>query len=316
MAKKHRFLAGIMSLCLLLTAAGCKNNQDDPSWNANQGSSNTPGEFQSGSESPTPTDPIPEITEPTKEGVSLTFNQAVQLFEALGNYTMTGSVSSTSVIGDISSTVVTSIDCQYEKKSDGTVHMVMDSDQHLNNTIFAHTTYYTAAPNEEPYYYIDALDTQYFVRTNDFQDYDASAYLKQVDESKIENLEVIYLAAENQLQFGFEIPYGHYPSEALAGILGAFVDDTLAAQPVRIKAVINNDGSLASLFINVQNTTPFGEDTVEQEIVASLTFTNCGITTVAVPSGLDAYEDRTVTEGQGGQNPDGVTVPYNPGDFD
>ncbi len=315
MKKTTKWIAGILAAVMLLAAVGCSRDPKDPDWNANQGNSN--GEnYQSGQNEGPATEPIPERTEPTKEGVSLTFNQAVQLFEALGNYTMTGSVSSTSIIGDVTSTVVTSIDCQYEKKSDGTVHMVMDSDQHFNNTVFAHTTYFTQAPGEDPYYYIDTLGTKYFVRTNDFQDFGASAYLKQVDESKIENLEVIYLTAENQTQFGFEIPYGSYPSEALVGILGDFVDDTLAAQPVRIKIVVNSDGSMASLFMNVQNTVPMGADMIEQEIVASLTFTNCGITTVAVPSGLDTYEDRTFKEEHGGQNPDGETVPYNPGDFD
>jgi hypothetical protein len=74
---------------------------------------------------------------------------------------------------------------------------------------------------------------------------------------------------------------------------------------------------MASLFINVQNSVPLGEDVIEQEIVASLTFTNCGLTTVAIPTDLDTYEDRTFDEDHGGgQNPDGETVPYNPGDFD
>ncbi len=315
MTRKYRLLAGILSLCLLLTAAGCSRNPDDPSWNANQGNSNNPGEVQPGTDDLPPTDPVPEETEPTKEGVSLTFNQAVQLFENLSSYTMTGSVSSTSTIGEVSSTVVTTIDCQYEKKNDGTVHMIMDSNQYFNNTVFAHCTYYTAAPEEDPYYYIDTLGTKYFVRTNDFGDYAANHYLKQVDESKLEKLEVQSLTAENQTQFGFEIPFEAYQSEALYGILGGFVDDSLASRPVRIRAVIGADGTLQSLFIALENTTAFGGDTVVQEVIASLTFLNCGFTTVVPPADLDAYEDRTVHEG-GGQNPDGETVPYNPGDFD
>lgn len=237
-----------------------------------------------------PIDP-PEDT--LTEDVALMFNNAVQHLEDAESYTMTGSVSSSSVMGEVLTSVVNSIHCTYEIK-DGAGVMLMQTEQRYDGKVFPHSTYVADGK-----YYISAADSNYVVSTNDFDDYDALSYAKRIEDTAISNCQILSNADGKSQQLRFEIPYGVYYSEALDGWFGALVDDSLLQRPVTVRADIDENGKLILLYISVENSTDFDGTDIEQSVVLSLSFSGYDATQVAAPENLADYEDRT-ENGSGG----------------
>jgi len=226
----------------------------------------------------------PDAEDVPKQNTAQIYNDAVEKLLAAGSYTMTGSVNSSSVMGDVVTSVVTSIDCRYAKEENGSAVMLMNSEQHYDGSVFPHTTYFA-----EDKYYISALDSNYIVTTNDFGDYDAAMFIKKVEDTAISNYNVQSADDGTGYQVRFEIPFGIYASEALDGLIGMFADDTLLQQPVTVRALIDDAGLLTSIYVDVENSTTFDEEQIMQSITLSLQLSEYDKTTVAAPEGLVDY---------------------------
>ena len=288
MTKPKRYIAALLSIMLLLSAAACKNTAKDstPTTQAPSQSQTAPDASQ------------PEAAQPqaaTGEEAALLFNEAVRLLNEAGSYTMTGSVNSSSVMGDVASNVVTTIDCTYEKDDQGKEKMLMNASQQFNGSVFDHSTYFSDGK-----YYIHAIDSNYFVETNDFGDYHAAQYAMPVEDTVLTDVEIRPAQDENYQRVSFQIPYGVYASEALAGILGYMVDDTVLQQPLTVWAGIDEDGMLRTIYLYVETVTVFGDENVEQSVIVSLSIDNYSTAAVTAPADLDSYEDRT-DDGEFGQ---------------
>lgn len=289
MRRKYYLLVGVLILSLIFTATGCNGGREEPDWSTGK----NPTEFgDSGTQSSTGDDPLPESTAPTPESVGLSFNNAVSGFNALHSYTMTGSVSSSSTMGDITTTVVTSVDCKFEKLGE-TAHALFVSSQSLNGRLMDHSTYYTMADDGTTLYYIDTVGIKYLVNTNDFEDYDASMYLMPVEDTAITGLEITPMPESNSTQIRFQIPCGIYASKALSGLFGALTDDALLQAPLTIRVVLDPQGLPESIYMTADNETTFADDTILQNVTVSLNFSAFNETLVDPPSDLDTYEDRT-----------------------
>ncbi len=244
-------------------------------------------------------EPTPQTVE--QQDVALIYNDAVNKLLVADSYTMTGSVNSSAVMGDVLTSVVTSIDCRYDRDENGAPVMLMDCEQRYDGKIIPHTTYFADGK-----YYISALDEKYFVTTNDFGDYDAAAIIKTVEDTIISNYSVNDTADGRQIRF--EIPYGVYASEALDNLIGMFADDSLLKQPVTVRAGIDAEGMLTSVYVELQNFTTFDNAPIEQSVILSLQLMGYNETEVTAPQDLADYEERTADETIG-QNPEGEEPP-------
>ncbi len=248
---------------------------------------------------PVKLEPKPEAAD--RENVALSYNDAVNKLLVASSYTMTGSVNSSAVMGDVLTSVVTSIDCRYQRDENGKPVMLMDSEQRYDGKVFPHTTYFA-----DGRFYISALDEKYFVTTNDFGDYDAASIIKTVEDTVISNYSVNDVHGGKQIRF--EIPYGVYASEALDQLIGMFADDSLLQQPVTVRATVDAEGMITAVYVEMENATSFDNTPIEQSVILSLQLTGYNETEVAQPQDLDAYEDRTASENIE-QNPDGAELP-------
>ena len=233
------------------------------------------------------------------ENVSELFNEAVRKFEELQSYTMTGSVSSSSLMGDVATIVTTSIDCTYEKTADD-YKMLMVSNQRIDGVDNEHTTYY-----EDGRYYLSTMGLKYIVESNDLGDFDAMAYLNQIEDTALSGVELQSNPNEGGWQIRFETPYGIYASNGLDAWLGGMTADEVVQQPVTVRAVIDAEGYLQTLYLSVENETSFGDQAIMQSVIASFVFTDCNKTTVEAPGDLDTYQDNTVDTGILDQNAEG-----------
>ncbi len=245
--------------------------------------------------------PKPNPEAETKENAAIIYNDAVEKLVDARSYTMTGSVNSSAVMGDVLTSVVTSVDCRFAKDENDNPLMLMNSEQWYDGKVLAHTTYYA-----DGRYYITSLGENFFVDTNDFGDYDASMIVKPVEDTVITNYTLD--ETENGTQVRVEIPYGVYASEALDNLIGMFADDTLLQQPVTVRANIDKEGLLTSVYLEMENSTSFDGDPIEQSVIMSLQMTAYNETTVTAPQNLEAFEDRTLGEAVG-QNPEGEELP-------
>ena len=304
MSQFKKTLASFLALGVLFTAGGCAKHPADVTDGSGsftnrqdtvpQNSVSVSGDPIPTEEPLSPTDPLQQ-TEPVPEApetVASIFNSAVALLESAQSYTMTGSVGSTSDMGEISSTVVTSIDCRYEKTADGGSHMLMTSRQTFEQQDFDHSTYYVGSTDSDTYY-ISALGTKYFVDTNDFGDFYGQMYLNQVQDASLADAVLQQVSDGTAWQLSFTLPYGTYASEALDGWLGGLTDGSVLQKPLTVRALITEDGVIDSLYLSVETVTEFGSDTILQTVIVSLHFEGYNTTTVLSPTDLDTYEDRT-----------------------
>ncbi len=288
MKKLHKAIVAVLAIAALLTLCACDTQQEPP-----QEQQTTAEQSQE-----------QQTTEPKaiEATIAERYNAAVEKLGNAHSYTMTGSTNSSSAMGEVLTTVVTSVDCKYAKNEAGEAEILMQAEQSISGAEpTAHTTYIADGT-----YYISAYGMNYAVNTNDFGDYDASMFVKRVEESAIYNYEMQTGANGTGFQIRFEIPFGIYASEALDDMIGMFADDSLLQQDVTVIANIDSDGWLTSIYISMENQTSFDAEPIEQAIVVSLKFSAYNETVVTEPADLETYEAQTES---GGQNPDGADVP-------
>lgn len=272
MAKLKQMLAAVGCLVCLLTA-GCGREQSQKA----------------------PTQPV------ERENSAKLYNEAVEKLLQAQSYTMVGSVNSSSVMGEVLTSVVTSVDCKYAAREESYV-MRMEAMQRYDGLEFAHSTYYADGK-----YYYDTLGTKYIKTENDLGDFAAADYAMLVEDSALTNY-TIQQTHDGEQQVRFEIPYGIFYSDALDYWLGDFMGEDVRQRLVVVRATIDADGFLTGLYIDVENETSFTDEPVLQTVTISLKFSGYNETQVTAPTDLDAYEDQT-QEYSGGQHGGDDDVP-------
>ena len=282
-----KILAAILVLCLLMSLAACGDNEK----------SETNEKTDPVKTIPT-TQPVPQKEYSKQEIVEL-YNQAVAKVETAQSYQMDGSVSSTAVMGDMMATVVTSVDCAFASNN-GNHSMLMKSSVNTDGNVKEHVTYFADGK-----YYFEFMGQKYYTGTNDYTDFHASEYLKHITLENVQNL-AIQDEADGSRSVQFEVPYGKYPSEAINGWLGGMISDTVGAEPVSVKVVLDAQGTLINFYIAFATSMSFGEQRIDQSVIVSMFLSGYDATTVTAPSDLAVYEnwDEEPVDG-GGQNPDG-----------
>ena len=284
-----KILTVILVLCLLVSLAACGSSDKE----------------QSVSTIPT-TQPVPQ-KEYTRQNILDIYNQAVEKLANCQSYQMDGSVSSTAVMGDMLTTVVTSIDCDFVSNN-GNHTMLMKSSVNTDGTVKDHVTYYADGK-----YYFEFLGQKYYTGTNDYTDFHALEYLKSIKDADVKNLE-IRDEADGSCYVQFDIPYSAYPSEAINGWLGGIVSEDIGADLVSVKAVIDAEGTLTNFYIAFATSLDFVGQTVDQALIVSMTLSGYDATTVEAPSDLAVYENWDEdTTNSGGQNPEDDHEHDNPG---
>ena len=227
----------------------------------------------------------------SQEAAAALFNAAVDKLNAAGSYTMTGNVTSAAEMqraegeaGELV-TVYTPLNCTYQ---DGKMLMISENGSNPHTTYFDGTHYYISVLFGEE-------RLRYFVSTNDYTDYDAAKYLKQVDAEAIFHPSLTDNAAGGK-DVSFQIPFALYDSEALRGWLGEITDDTLASRKLQITAAIDKDGYPTAVFFSFSTTTQFSDDKIQQELAVSFDLSDFSSTVVSAPADLETYEDWTISE--------------------
>lgn len=221
------------------------------------------------------------------------FNAAVDKLNAAGSYRMTGTISSIAEIlrgeGTISSddidldppTIVSyNFDCAY---SDGKMLLDCPTGSYPHSTYFDGEIYYHSTN-------ISGKDVKYFTPDPSFEDYPAAMYLKNI------NAEMVFSPAATQTEAGetqlsFEIPFAFYKSEALVDLLGILVDETHSSQYISVKATLDSEGYFTSVYMSFSTVTQFGDESISQELLVSLRFSDYASTQVTPPADLAVYED-------------------------
>lgn len=221
------------------------------------------------------------------------YNAAVQNMLDAESYHMAGSVNSTAVMGEVMATVVTSVDCSYQMV-DGKPVVLMDSVMHSDGEDTPHQTYIADGK-----YYYSAYDLKYFKDTNDYSDYAAAEYLKQIEAPAVQEWDIID-EVDGGMTVQFSARFGGYNSEAVSGWLGDLVSATLDIELITVKTKISAEGKVEDFYMSFSSNLDFGGDPVEQVIVLSMNMDGYNATTVTVPADLDAYENWIVdSEGMG-----------------
>lgn len=226
------------------------------------------------------------------------FNAAVDKLISIGNYRMTGSISSIAEIhrGESTKTsddidldpptvVVTNFDCAYDMGK-----MTLD----CPDGTFPHSTYFDGSN----YYHIatySGVKSKFFTPDPSFEDHDAAKYLKRVNAEMIFSPGIVE-NGDGTTQISFTIPFAFYKSEALIDWLGIVVDEGHESEYVSVKATLDSDGNFAAAYLSFATLTQFGDEVIDQELLVSLRFSDFGSTQIVVPADLAEYEDWTEEE--------------------
>lgn len=234
-----------------------------------------------------------------EEELAERFNAALALLENVGSYAVRGSViSSAEVIpADGSSGESAILNVPFEMAVSADSFSVRSESGDL-----PHSTYFDG---EHYYVSVEDIDLRYRSKMNDYYDYPATAYFCPI------NAEAVFSPAiteENgRTELRFRIPFGLYASEALAAWLGDLIDETCASSDIQAALTVASDGLPEKLYLFFSTVTDFSGDSIRQELVVDLTFSEPSTAIVTPPDSLEAYTDRT--EAQPGTSEDFLEIP-------
>ena len=282
--KLKKIIAILACFGILLSLAACKNaTTSDPTVT-----------FQAIETAPQKNYSVEEIKE--------IYNTAVQKIIDAQSYHMYGSYSSTTVFGDIMSSVVSSVDLSYEVQENGPVGF-FDVMLNREGQELPHTTYH-----EGERYYFYAYDWKYFTESNDYTDYYAHEFLKLLGDSELQDL-VFMDQLDGSLEISFSLPMGEYGSEGILGILGDFTSENVDQDLVTLSVTIDAEGTLTYFYISFNSLLEILGEASEQTIILSMSMDGYDSTTVEAPSDLSLYEDNVVQDVEGEWEPVGNLSP-------
>ncbi len=284
-----KLLAALLCAVLLLTMTACGDGKPD-------------GEDFS---------LVPIVTAEQKEysleDMIAVYNAAIKTLQDAASYHLAGSVNSTAVMGEVMATIVTSVDCDYQLL-DGKPVVLMDSVMHSDGEETPHKTYMADGK-----YYYDAYDLKYFKDTNDYCDYAAAEYLKQIDAAAVQEWDIID-EVDGGMTIQFTARFGNYNSEAVSGWLGDLVSVTLDIELITVKTKLSAEGKVEDFYMSFSSRLDFGGDPIEQVIVLSMNIDGYNTTTVSVPADLDTYENWIVESDGMGEGDHGEGIGPSPED--
>lgn len=290
--KIKKWIALALSLTFLLSLTACKGRK---------------------TESDVPMQTLPPIEtavqkEYTSEQLIDMYNTAREKILNSTSYYMHGSSNSTSVYGDILTSVVNTYDVKAQSV-DGKMRGFFNSNTNADGSDYSHTTYF-----DGEYYYYTYSDLKYYKNTNDFQDFFALDWLMPLKDVTLEDLDVMD-QLDGSVTVSFSLPMGDYESEAVLNLVG-FVSENYEDDPIHISYNIDANGTMTYFYISYTSSQVFLEEETEQTVIVSMTLEEYDNTTVEAPADLDSYENFIEEgTGDGEHEHDGVGV-LSPEDVD
>ncbi len=234
-----------------------------------------------------------------EEEMAERFNAALALLENVGSYAVRGSV--------ISSAEVIPADGSYGEAATLNVpfEMTVSADSfslRSEGGDLPHSTYFDG---EHYYVSVDELDLRYRSEKNDYYDYSAEGYFCAINAEAVFSPEITEENGKTELRF--RIPFGLYGSEALSAWLGDLIDETCALSNIQAVLTVASDGLPEKLYLFFTTVTDFSGDSIRQELVVDLTFSDFSVASVTPPDSMDGYTDRT--EAEPGTSEDFLEIP-------
>lgn len=239
-------------------------------------------------EAPPPTATDAAVT--PAEALAERFNAALALLESAESYAVRGSV--------ISSAEVTTADGSGES---ATLSVPLDAavadgafTLRSEGGDLPHATYFDG---EHYYVSVENLDLRYRSTENDYYDFPATAYFCPLNAEAVFSPEVAEVDGKTELRF--RIPFGLYGSKALSAWLGDLIDETCASRDIQVVLTLAADGLPEALYLFFSTETDLSGDSIRQELVVDLTFSDFSAAGVTPPSDLTAYADRAEADPTG-----------------
>ena len=247
----------------------------------------------------TPAPPPPE-DDPfvvLQDTVADLYNEGVKKITNAASYTMTGSYVSAAEV--LSSAELTSNLTKVEMTvANGT--FFVDS---MASNIDPHTTYFDGTR----YYFSDKTD-KYFTTTNDRNDFTAVEYLPLIHSEIIKDPQLTENPDGSKL-ISFRIPFNIYQSSGIGGLFGITFDENYAAADIRVTIMLDAGGYITEFLLSFDNMTDFSDESISQNISASMMLTNYNQAEVVIPADLAEYEDWTEDVGTEPTEPIGELTP-------
>ena len=239
-------------------------------------------------ESDTPVNTLPTIEtavqkEYTQEQIIDMYNKALDRIAMADSYHMSGSTNSTSVYGDMLSSVVNSYDVKYQMV-DGKACGYFTSSQNADGSDFSHTTYFDG----ELYYYTYS-NLKYYKNANDYQDFFALDYLKPLGDVELLDMDAMD-QLDGSVTISFSLPMGEYMSQAVLDLVG-FHSETFEEDIFHLSFNLDSNGVMTYFYISYSSTQIFLNEETEQTVIVSMNLDGYDSTTVEAPVDLANYDN-------------------------